>query len=383
MSDAVALAIKVTSDARDAQDGLDETSSKLDSVRDSAKGAASVAGQTGRALGGLAKGFSLIGADGAAEHLKEAQQALGFVKGAMGSLSLVTGAYTAITGTSTGATIAKTVAEKAAAVGSGVMTAAQWALNAALSANPIALIVIGLIALVAGIILAYKKSETFREIVNAAFSGIAKTVAVVIDFIRDHWKALLIILGGPIGLAVVLIASHFDKIKTAAQAVIGWVNDHWPAIKAVLVTAFTEAKDKITGVIDKISGAIETAKGAVDTAMGGIKTAVQTVVDAFQNVLDKIQAVIHKAKEAKEALTFDVPGLRVAAGSGGVGGNGSFLAGTGLPVKGPESARGGITLNVNLPSGFIGDDVALARKLKALLADDLARFAIRATGAGG
>lgn len=368
MSDAVALAIKVTSDARDATSGLDETSSKLDSVRDSAKGAASIAGQTGRAIGGLAKGFSLIGADGAAEHLKEAQQALGFVKGAMGSVSLVTGAYASITGTATGATIAKTVAEKAAAVGSGIMTAAQWALNAALSANPIALIVIGVLALAAAVILAYKKSETFRDIVNAAFSGIAKTVGVVVDFIRDHWKLLLVILGGPIGLAVVLIASHFDKVKAVVEAVLGWIREHWPAIKAVLIAAFTDAKEKITGVIEKIQGAIETAKGGIETAMSAVKTAVQAVVDVFQGILDKIQAVIDLAKKIPHV---DLNPLnRSATGRGG--GTGTALDGTGLPGKGPESARA-INVNVNV-NGFVGTDMQLAREFERIVRANTRRF---------
>lgn len=376
MSDAVALAIKVTTDANDATAGLDDTSSKLDSVRDSAKGAASVAGQTGRAIGGLAKGFSLIGADGAAAHLKEVQQGLGFVKGALGVTSLATSAYTAITGTSTGATIAKTVAEKAGAVGSGIMTAAQWALNAALSANPVALIVIGLIALVAVIILAYKKSDTFRAIVNAAFSSIAKTVSFVVDFIRDHWKLLLVILGGPIGLAVALIASHFDKVKAAALAVIGWVQDHWPAIRAVLVEAFTEARNKITDVIDTIKGAISTAKSVISTAMDGVRSAVQTVVDAFQAVLEKIQAVIDKV----QAFIDKVKGVdlnpfgRVAAGSGSSAGG--LLAGTGLPGKEPLAGRGDVHFHFDGFS-FIGDEATLARKFREMLADDLVRLGIR------
>jgi hypothetical protein len=54
-----------------------------------------------------------------------------------------------------------------------VWAAVQWAMNAALTANPIGLVVVAIAALVGGLILAYKKSETFRSIVNGALRGVA------------------------------------------------------------------------------------------------------------------------------------------------------------------------------------------------------------------
>lgn len=54
-----------------------------------------------------------------------------------------------------------------------IWTAVQTALNVVLAANPIGLVVVALAALAAGLVYAYKHSETFRNIVNAAFRGIA------------------------------------------------------------------------------------------------------------------------------------------------------------------------------------------------------------------
>ncbi len=68
---------------------------------------------------------------------------------------------------------------RAATVG---MTAVQWLLNAAMSANPIGLIVAAIAALVAGLVIAYKKSDKFREIVNSigeAFKKVGKFIADV------------------------------------------------------------------------------------------------------------------------------------------------------------------------------------------------------------
>jgi hypothetical protein len=53
-----------------------------------------------------------------------------------------------------------------------VWTIAQWALNAAMSANPITLIIIGIVALVAIGIYAFNKFPWFRDLVLKAWSGI-------------------------------------------------------------------------------------------------------------------------------------------------------------------------------------------------------------------
>jgi TP901 family phage tail tape measure protein len=122
------------------------------------------------------------------------------------------------------ALVASTIAEKAAAV-------AQWALNVAMDANPIGLIVIALVALVGGLVLAYNKVGWFRAFVNGAFSSIATVVGWVVGFIKNHWQLLIVILGGPIGLAVVLVIKYWKQISTFVSAavtwVVGFVKGHW------------------------------------------------------------------------------------------------------------------------------------------------------------
>jgi hypothetical protein len=90
-------------------------------------------------------------------------------------------------------TIENAAVTKAAAVASKLFAAGQWLVNAALSANPIGLVILAVAALVTGIIIAYKKSETFRKIVKGAFDAIASAakfmwnnvVAPVIRFLLD------------------------------------------------------------------------------------------------------------------------------------------------------------------------------------------------------
>jgi hypothetical protein len=54
----------------------------------------------------------------------------------------------------------------------GVLAASIMAVNLAMSLNPVSLIVIGIVALGAALVVAYNKFETFRNIVNAVFDGI-------------------------------------------------------------------------------------------------------------------------------------------------------------------------------------------------------------------
>ena len=72
----------------------------------------------------------------------------------------------------TGKQIAAFVAQKAAMIGAAIaqkaMAAAQWLPpNIAMDANPIGLLVVGIGALVAGVVLAYQHFKPFRDILDA------------------------------------------------------------------------------------------------------------------------------------------------------------------------------------------------------------------------
>lgn len=63
-----------------------------------------------------------------------------------------------------------------------IATGLQLAFNAVMAANPILLVVAALALLTIGLVIAYKKSETFRKIVNAAWSSIKDTAQTVADW---------------------------------------------------------------------------------------------------------------------------------------------------------------------------------------------------------
>lgn len=70
-------------------------------------------------------------------------------------------------------------------------TAVQAAFNAVLAMNPITLVVLGIAALVAGLVIAYKKFEGFRNIVDSVFKFIKNAVAGGFDFFKGYLDFVL------------------------------------------------------------------------------------------------------------------------------------------------------------------------------------------------
>jgi phage-related protein len=188
------------------------------------------------------------------------------------------------------------VQEKIGAAITKGMAAAQWLLNAAMDANPIGLLVIAIAALVAGFIIAYKKSETFRNIVNGALTGVQKVaskvfdwlknaVSFVIGFIKSHWMLLLGILGGPIALAAVLIIKHFGQIKSfignVLSAIKGIVSNLWGGVVSILRNG-----------ADNIVAGIRALPGRIRGLMGAFGDAGRAIIGAFVNGLKNAGGVI-------------------------------------------------------------------------------------------
>jgi hypothetical protein len=123
----------------------------------------------------------------------------------------------------TAASVASTAAQKTAAAASKSWAVAQAGLNAVMDANPIALTVIAIAALVAIVIVAYKHSERFRAAVNLLWSGLKtgarEAVSAVIGLISGllgAFSAVLRALGhlpGPMGKPFRAAADAIDRAR--------------------------------------------------------------------------------------------------------------------------------------------------------------------------
>lgn len=123
----------------------------------------------------------------------------------------------------TAATVAGTVASKVARGATLAWSAAQWLLNAALTANPVGLVIAAIAALVAGVVIAYKKSDTFRGIVDGLWAAIKTAATWVWDLAKKVGE--LVLKWTPMGRLLKLGIDNFGKIRDAIGRVVDKVND--------------------------------------------------------------------------------------------------------------------------------------------------------------
>lgn len=165
------------------------------------------------ALGGTFGGATAEAANTAAGRMKRFQLSLAETKESIGAALLPAveallpvlmgfatwaqdnkGVFLAIAGTIgvlSAAVLAFNAYLKVAAAITALQTAATAAWNAVLMANPLTLFIVALVAVGAALVVAYKKFETFRNIVDGVFSFIKSAAKVGIDFITDYVKAIL------------------------------------------------------------------------------------------------------------------------------------------------------------------------------------------------
>lgn len=177
-------------------------------------------------------------------------------------------------------------------VATKLWTLAMIVFNLVMNANPITLIIIGIVALVAAVIYAYKNFEWFRDIVDAVWSAI-KTASLwvwnnVLKPVFDGiWAALKVVGAAAMWLWENALKPAWDAIAAAAKWL--WevmLKPAWDNIKAALDLVGTAAQwlwEKIlspvfTWIGDKAKWLWEQA---IKPAWDNIKLAMQIVGDAI------------------------------------------------------------------------------------------------------
>lgn len=113
----------------------------------------------------------------------------------------------------------------AGAVATNAMAIAQGALNIAMRLNPIGLVITAIALLVAGFIIAYKKSDTFRAIVQSAMRGVVTAFNWVVTAggkVWDFFKFIGPRIGGALKSVAGVITAPFRAAFAAVRS--AWNN---------------------------------------------------------------------------------------------------------------------------------------------------------------
>ncbi|MEB6233845.1 tape measure protein, partial [Mammaliicoccus sciuri] len=132
-----------------------------------------------------------------------------------------------------------------------------------LVANPIGLTVLAIGALVAGLVIAYKKSETFRNIVNGAFNAI-----------------------------VTGLSALWNGIKTFLQPVIKAITDFGGELKKTIGDFWAENGAQFMQALSNIKNAFISLWTTSKPAISGIGTAFSAVFGVIKNVVVAVMPII-------------------------------------------------------------------------------------------
>ena len=152
------------------------------------------------------------------------------------------------------ALLASRAAMLASVAATGAATAATWGFNAALLANPLTWIVLGIAALIAGIVLLVKHWDTVTDALKAVW-----------NFIKGNWQEiaglLLLPILGPFALIATNAFGLRDKLLGVFKEIWNWFRDS--PVFGPLIDGATQAIEMIKTLLDwagKIEGAFSWVK---------------------------------------------------------------------------------------------------------------------------
>lgn len=184
-----------------------------------------------------------------------------------------------------------------------ILVGVVWAFNAALLANPITWIIAAIIALVAVFVILWNECDWFREFWINLWEGAKKVFSAVwdwikkfftetipnifkavINFIKENWQALLLLIVNPFAGAFKLL---YDNCEGFRNFIDKWIDK--------IKTFF---KNLVQGIKDVFKGIGDWFKNIFTGAVDGVKKAFSTVGGFFEGIWDGIK------KGLKGALNF-------------------------------------------------------------------------------
>ena len=214
----------------------------------------------------------------------------------------------------------------------GSTTAFAFALNVlkvAFLTNPIGIVVIGLVALGAALVVAYKKSETFRDIVNGAWAAVRGSVGGVVswftgtvlpvlqavwrgisDDAQKMWANLQTAWDGirtGFRVAMVGVKAVFDNVivpvfnayRTAGQVL-------WDGLKAIFAGMRTAFDVSMQGIRAVYNGVIVPLFNAYRSAAQSLWSGLQAIFNAMRSSFDSAMRGMRAVYDGVVRPTFDL-----------------------------------------------------------------------------
>jgi phage-related protein len=194
----------------------------------------------------------------------------------------------------------------------------QGAFSAVIGANPIVLITIAIVALIAAIIWLTTNTTFFQDAwaaltvawqasidaIGMAFNWVMGIIKSVWEWIVANWPLLLAIITGPIGMAVYLIMNNLDAIIGFFQAAFKFIGDIIMGYINFWIGIFVFLGTGIMNVFMAIPNAIVTAFNFV---VNFFKNFVNTGIGLFEGFINFVLGGINRLIGALNTLKITIP----------------------------------------------------------------------------
>ncbi len=203
----------------------------------------------------------------------------------------------------------------------GWATAAGAAAIATLVAlAPLIAIGVAVAAVAAGLIFAYRESETFRDIVNGAFELVGEVVEGVLGFFIDRLGNVVGTLRGVADFVAGVFTGDWDRAWSGIRTIFVNVFDLVLSLPLTILGALRDAVPAVVGaVVSAITGPFEGVPGAIggflDDAVGFVTGLPGRVVGALGTLGSRLFGI---ASAAFDIASVDGFGAGLVAGVGAV-----------------------------------------------------------------
>ncbi len=197
------------------------------------------------------------------------------------------------------------IGSKIAAAATRVWTGVQAAFDVVMAMNPVGLIVIGIAALIAIIVICVVKFKAFREFWIGLWKDVKTLFGDALHWVESHWKLLPAIFLGPLGIVITLVLTHFRQIKSGAMSL---VHD--------VTSFFSSLPGRILGALGDLGRLLWRAGVAVVQGLiGGITSMLGNLAGAVGNMVASIPGkILHVLGIGSPSRVTFYHGQMIAAG---------------------------------------------------------------------
>jgi phage-related protein len=167
--------------------------------------------------------------------------------------------------------------------------------------NPIGLVVIAIIAVVAAVVLLWRRSETFRSVVLAVWSGIRTGAQALVNFLRSAFNNVWDAVGGFVRDFAAVVRAVFATVRELVATVTAAIRERFSAV-------WDFVKEGARSVRDGVGDAFRAARDVVGNVSSAIRDGWQNTVSAIRGSVAGLGAILAAPFNAMKGALDSVVG---------------------------------------------------------------------------